>query len=697
MKLILQGLNCTSCASKIENRIKNLQDINDVAYNFSTQILTFNLNDESHADSIVKKIEKIVHDLEPHVNVINTKNNMESNEINQINYNWPMVFRFLISFSIFIATLILEIPSTLKVPLLILSYFIIGYDIIFKAFNNIKSGYVFDENFLMVIATFGAIFLKEYHEANAVMLFYQFGEYLQDLAVDRSRQSISSLMDIKSEIAHLKQDFETKTVSPESLKIGDLIIVKPGEKVPIDGEIVAGSGTVNTIALTGESLPRKVSVGDVVLSGFINDHSPLTVKVTKLFENSAVAKILHLVEEASSKKAPTEKFISKFAKYYTPFVVYFAIALTLVPSLVFGQDFNTWFYRSLIFLVVSCPCALVVSIPLGFFSGIGIFSKNGILVKGGNHLEALTNIENIVFDKTGTLTEGIFKVNHIETLSSFSREEVLELAAHGESFSNHPIAKSILREYNGTIHNERVKDYTEHSGKGISLLYNDKKLLLGNEKLLKENNLTTRYRADYTVIYIAYNHEVIGAIEVYDKIKPGTAETIKKLTKSLSKKVFMLTGDNQQIAHRIADDLGIDTYYSELLPHEKVEKLESILKGGKTIFVGDGINDAPVLKSSTIGIAMGGLGSDAAIEASDIVLMNDDPLKIVDAFHMAKFTKKIVWQNIVFALSIKFFVLGLGAIGYASMKLAIFADVGVALLAILNALRVLRYKNKSSN
>lgn len=698
MRLILKGLTCSNCAIKIENEINNSSFVKNAKFNFATQLLTLEKVSNLNKNEVVNQIREIVHKYEPHVKVILEENIENNSKIKQMNYNYPLLIRFIISFSIFLITLLLDISQPIEVALLLVAYVVIGYDIILQAARNIKSGQVFDENFLMMIATFGAIFLKEYHEANAVMLFYQFGEYLQGLAVDQSRQSISKLMDIKSNYANLKTDFSITRVKPETLKIDDLIIVKPGEKVPIDGVIVNGSGFVDTVALTGESKPRKLNEGDEILSGFINKDHVLTIRVTKLFDDSAVAKILHLVEEASSKKAPTEKFITKFAKYYTPLVVYFAIALTLIPTLFFAQPFNVWFYRSLIFLVVSCPCALVVSIPLGFFSGIGIFSKNGILVKGGNYLEGLTKIENVVFDKTGTLTKGTFEVREIIPFNGYKEEELLKYAAYGESYSNHPIGKAIVKRFNEKINENILSNYKEHSGKGISLDYQNNRLVIGNEKIMQSFEISYKeLRTSKTIVHVALNNNYIGYLTLSDQIKDDAKISIQRLKEQYGKKVFMLTGDNDEIAKDVSDELNIENFFSSLLPDEKVEKLNEIMKKGKTIFIGDGINDAPVLKTSDIGIAMGGLGSDAAIEASDIVIMNDELTKVIDSFKLASITKRIVIQNIIFALSIKFFVLGLSAFGMTSMKLAVFADVGVAILAILNSLRILGIKiNKKS-
>lgn len=697
MKLILEGLDCSNCALKIENELKDSIKIKNVTFNFATQTLTFDKKNGETDIQIIEFIEGVVHKFEPHVNVVVPD---DKRDTSKIDYNINLLARFLVSLILFGSTFLFNYNENIQIAVLLTSYVIIGYDIILRAVKNIFNKQLFDENFLMTIATFGAIFLGEFHEANAVMLFYQFGEYLQGLAVNKSRNSISSLMDIKPTIAHLKDNFDVKTINPDELKINDIIIVKPGEKVPVDGEVIMGESFVDTVALTGESVPRKFKTGDKILSGSINKDSLLTIRVEKRFKDSTVAKILDLVEHASAKKAPTEKFITKFSRYYTPFVVYFAISLTLVPTIIFKQPFNTWFYRSLIFLVVSCPCALVVSIPLGFFSGIGVFSKNGILVKGGNFLEALTTIDSIVFDKTGTLTEGVFEVNKYESFNGHDNNTLLEYAALAESFSNHPIGKSIVNKYvsefNKPIDNSKISTHTEISGKGISVELDNKKLLVGNHKLMDSYNITFKeINSPATLVHVALDNKYMGYLTLSDKIKPGVKKSIDNLKNIYKKEIFMLTGDNDKIAKNVANELGIDNYYSNLLPNEKVEKINEIMKNGKTIFVGDGINDAPVLKTSDVGVAMGGLGSDAAIEASDMVLMTDEISKLEDSFIISKATKKIVFQNIVFAIGIKFIVLALGAIGYASMNLAIFADVGVALLAILNALRILRTKTNN--
>jgi len=558
---------------------------------------------------------------------------------------------------------------------------------------------LFDENFLMTIATIGAFAIGEFPEGVAVMLFYQAGEFMQNLAVTRSRKFIAELMDIRPDYANLKVDEGIKRVSPEEVDIGELIIVKPGERIPLDGEVVEGKAMVDTSALTGESLPREVSVGSEVLGGFVNKNGLLTIKVSKEFGESTVAKILDLVENASSKKAPTENFITKFARYYTPIVVFAALGLAIIPPLVIKDaTFSQWFYRALIFLVISCPCALVVSIPLGFFGGIGGASRNGILVKGGNYLEALNDVGTIVMDKTGTLTKGVFKVTKIETIKGLSREELLEYAAYTESYSNHPIAASILKEYGGEVDKGQIQDYNEISGYGIKAKVKGREIIAGNRKLMEKENISIKKLDEIgTIVHIAVDNNYAGYIVISDEIKGDSKEAIKGLKEIGIKQIIMLTGDNALVANRIAQELGVDKVYSELLPQDKVVKVEMLEKEktskDKLMFVGDGINDAPVLARADIGVAMGGLGSDAAIEAADIVIMTDEPSKLVSAIIIARRTRNIVWQNILFSLGVKGVVLLLGALGYATMWAAVFADVGVALIAVLNAMRVMTIRN----
>ena len=608
------------------------------------------------------------------------------------------LIQIIISLIIFlIAFLVPFKQEIINTILFVISYLIVGFEILWKAIRNILRGKVFDENFLMAIASVGAFAIGEYSEGTAVMLFYQVGELFQDYAVDKSRKSIASLMDIRPDVAFVKRDGKIEKVSPEEVKIGETIVVKPGEKVPLDGKVIEGTSMLDTSALTGESIPRDVNVGDEVLSGCINKNGVLTVEVEKEFGESTVSKILDLVENASSRKAKTENFITKFAKYYTPIVVITALLLAVIPTIVFGfETFQEWLYRALTFLVVSCPCALVISIPLGFFGGIGGASKKGVLVKGSNYLEALSQVEIVVFDKTGTLTKGIFEVQKIET-KDFKKDELLKFAAYAESYSNHPISISLKKAYGKEIDQKIISNSEEISGHGVRSVVGGKEVLVGNDKLMKQNNIDYTICNDVgTILYVAVDGKFAGYILIADEIKEDAKEIIRKLKANNIQKIVMLTGDKKEVGESIAKELGIDTVYSELLPDQKVEKVEELMKEkskkGKLVFVGDGINDAPVLAISDIGIAMGALGSDAAIEAADIVIMTDEPSKIDNAIKISKKTMRIVKQNIVFAILIKVLVLLLTAIGLGTMWEAVFADVGVLVLAIINALRALRVK-----
>lgn len=609
--------------------------------------------------------------------------------------------RIIVSFVIFVPLFVLEHLGVFdKLPnewilggIYLVPYIIIGYDIIIKAARNISHGQVFDENFLMMIATFGAFGVKEFEEAVAVMLFYQVGELFQGYAVGKSRQSISEMMDICPEYANIEENGELKQVDPDDVEIGSIIIIKPGEKVPLDGVIIEGNSMLDTAALTGESVPRSAKAGDEIVSGCVNGSGTLKVKTTKAFEDSTVAKILELVENASSKKARVENFITRFAKYYTPVVTIAAVIIAIIPSIITG-NWGDWITRACIFLVISCPCALVISVPLGFFSGIGSASRIGVLVKGSNFLEAVAEVTTIVMDKTGTLTKGEFKVSEIVP-SGISEERLLEIAAYGESFSTHPIAASIKEAYDNKIDTDRIKDVKEISGHGVELLFDGKEALVGNGKLLKSHNISyEEHKSGGTVVYVAYDNTFVGAIVISDTIKDGAKEAVADMKKVGVKNVVMLTGDRQKAAEEVAGELGIDTVYSELLPSDKVQKVEELLasKTGKekVAFVGDGINDAPVLTRADVGIAMGSMGSDAAIEAADIVLMDDDVRKIASTVKIARKTLGVVKQNIVFALGVKLIVLILGALGVANMWEAVFADVGVSVIAILNSMRVLK-------
>ena len=580
--------------------------------------------------------------------------------------------------------------------ILLTSYIVLGGKVLLRAFKNILKGQVFDENFLMGIATIGAVLIDKPAEAVAVMLFYRVGEYFQSLALRNSKKSIAELMDIRPDYANIEIDGEPVKVNPNEVAIGDIIIVKPGEKIPLDGVVTEGASTLDTKALTGESLPREAAVSDTVLSGCINLNGLLKVEVSKTFGDSTVAKIIDLVENAGSKKAKTEQFITKFARHYTPVVVAMAVLIAIIPPLIFGGIWADWIHRGLVFLVISCPCALVISIPLGFFGGIGGASKRGILVKGGNYLEALNNLETVVFDKTGTLTKGVFNVTKIHPGEGFTEDEVLEIAAGAEAFSNHPIGQSILKAYGGIIDKSELSDYEEIAGHGISVIYKGREVLAGNRKLMELKGVKYIEASDIgTTVYIAKGGSFAGSIVIADEVKEGSAKAITALKSRGVGKTVMLSGDNRQIAEAISHKLGLDDVYGELLPDQKVEIVEKLLgeksSKGKLAFVGDGINDAPVLARADIGIAMGALGSDAAIEAADVVLMTDEPEKLAEAMDIARFTKRVVWQNIVISLGVKGIFLILGVFGAASMWEAVFADVGVALIAILNAARVIRF------
>jgi len=608
--------------------------------------------------------------------------------------------RLIVGAGIFAAGFSLELTAgenNVSIFLLIAAYIMLGCDVIFKALKNLFTGHFFDENFLMSIATIGAFLIGEIPEAVGVMLFYQAGELFQEMAVNKSKKSICDLMDIRPDYANLLKDGEITTVPPDTVSIEDVIIVKPGEKIPLDGTVIEGVSMLDMSALTGESVPRKAQTGSGVLSGSINISGLLTIKVIKTFGESTVSKIINLVENASNKKAKTENFITKFAKIYTPAVVLLAALLASLPPLVFGFEWSVWLRRALVFLVISCPCALVLSIPMGFFAGLGRAAKSGILIKGGNYLEAFNNIDTVVFDKTGTLTKGVFKVTQIQNEENFSKDELIELAAKAEIFSNHPIALSIIKEYGKEVTKDKIREYTEIAGCGISVIVDDKKILAGNKKLMEINNIDFNESKDTgTKVYISYNGAFAGCVIISDEVKPDSLGVVSLLKTRGVNKTVMLTGDTKEIADAAASALNLDEVYSGLLPHEKVEVMEKLKEQkkteGKLVFAGDGINDAPVLALADIGVAMGALGSDAAIEAADVVLMTDESSKLSQAIDIARYTKKIVRQNIIFTLSIKITFLALGAFGIAGMWEAVFADVGVSLLAVLNAMRILKLK-----
>ena len=700
-ELILNGLNCAHCAEVICEKVDKLEEVESANLNFINKVLTINLTSEANSRETLEKAIKIINDTEPGLDIQikdnKTINKKEETSVEKDNSKKDLI-KLIIGAMVYILG-IYEVAtgktSILNNIIFIVAYIVVGGDVLIKAIKNIGKGQIFDENFLMSIATIGALAIGESAEAVGVMLFYKLGEYLQAKAVGKSRKSIAELMEIRPDYANLKLGTDIKVVSPYDVEVGDLIVVKPGEKIPLDGTVVDGISMIDTSALTGESLLREVSVGEAVLSGFINKNSVLTVRVDKEFEESTVSKILDLVENASSKKSKTENFISKFSKYYTPIVVISALVIAIVPPIIIpGAYFNDWFYRGLIFLVVSCPCALVLSIPLSFFSGIGYASKQGILIKGSSYLEVLRSVDTVVFDKTGTLTKGVFDVTAINTVG-ISEDELLRYAAIAEVNSNHPIAKSIVNHLNGEIELDKITNYEEIAAHGIKVEYDGQYILAGNEKLMMtENILFSKAKEVGTIVYISVNKRYRGYIVISDEIKEDSKEAIEYLRRIGIKEIVMLTGDNKAVADDIASKLNLDKVFSNLLPTDKVSKLEELYEGrdekSKIAFVGDGINDAPVLARADVGIAMGGLGSDAAIEAADVVLMTDEPSKIGKAIEISKKTNKIVWQNIIFALSIKIIVMILGAGGVATMWEAIFADVGVALIAVINAMRVMK-------
>lgn len=700
--LMLDGLNCSNCAAEIERELNNIEGVS-ASLNFITKVLTIEHNMADNTD-LVKQAERIVHAHEPGVKVSVWHGENPAGK----NTGSPGIKELLrvkqviavVGAVIYITALIVPLPEIVKTVMYIAGYLLLGGEILFRAVQNILKGQVFNENFLMSIATLGAMAIGEYAEGAAVMLFYQAGEFMQDIALERSRKSISDLVDIRPDYANIVSNDSVIRVSPDKVKIGDIIVVKPGERIPLDGVVAEGSSSLDMSSLTGESIPRKVNEDNEVYSGSVNMEGLLKIRVTKLFHESTAAKILDLVQNSAAKKAPTEKFITRFAKWYTPAVVITAMFMALLPPLItsaagagsFGALFSDWFYRALIFLVVSCPCALVISIPLGFFGGIGLASKNGILVKGGNYLEALTSIEIVVFDKTGTLTRGEFEVARVMPANGFDRDELLRIAACVESYSNHPIARAIASACPGIGNDISIEEHREIPGYGIIAKFNGKEVVIGGKNLMDRERIQIIVpETAGSVVYVAIDREFKGSITVSDIERKNSAETIDRLKKK-GIKTAMLTGDLKANADAMADKMGIDEVYSELLPQHKVEILESFAarkqKNRKIAYVGDGMNDAPVLARADIGIAMGGLGTDAAIEAADIVIMNDEPEKLLTAINIANETKKVVYQNIFIAFAVKAAVLVLGAGGLATMWEAVFADVGVALIAVLNAMRL---------
>lgn len=702
INLKLNGLDCASCGMKIEDSVKKIKGVKESDVIFAKEEIIINYDEkEIEKSNLLNNIESLVDKIDDRIFVaenlggIGAEDHGHSHDGHSHGDNAiskQRIIFFGVGVALFIISLFVSIKAY-KLPILIGAYILLGGDVVIRAVKNIMRKDFFDENFLMSISTIGAFFIGDYIEAVAVMLFYQIGEFFSDLAVGRSRKSIKELMDIKPEYANVEKDGELIRIDPSEAKIGDIILVKPGERIPLDGIIIEGKSQIDSSALTGESIPVDVAEKDSVLNGAINLSGVLKVRVTEVYANSTVARIMDMVENASAKKAPVEKFITRFSKVYTPIVVFAAVLLGVLPPLLFGYPFAEWIRRSVVFLVISCPCALVISVPLTFFSGIGHSSKKGILVKGGNYLQALSEIDAVVFDKTGTITKGVFGVEEIVANKGISTEEILEIAYAIESYSNHPIAGSIVDYYeknNGTKKFD-VTDYEEVSGHGLKALIDGKEVLAGNDKLMTMFNIKySHYEGVGTVVYVAKEGKYLGAIVISDKIKDDSIKAVADLKKQGIKNLVMLTGDRKEVGLAVAEKVGIDKVYYELLPDEKVERIEELYKENpkrRLAFVGDGINDAPALARADIGIAMGGVGSAAAMEAADVVLMTDEPSKIAEAVNIAKSTVKIAKQNIVFALGVKIIVLTLGAFGMATMWMAVFADVGVTLLAVLNSMR----------
>ncbi|QIB69918.1 cadmium-translocating P-type ATPase [Aminipila butyrica] len=698
---ILEGLGCANCAAKMEAEVKNLDEVTFASVNFLSRKLTLETKPNADISKLSKKVEQVVTKIEPGVKVSFEEGAVKSGISDQDDdeNRKKQIIKLVIGGGIFAVGVVFPFSQWVELAIFVASYIIVGGRVVLRAIKSITRGQIFTEHFLMSIATIGAFFVGEYPEGVAVMVFYLVGELFQDIAVDHSRKSISALMDIRPDHANLKVGDELKTVSPDTVHVGDIIVVKPGEKIPLDGKVIEGISMVDTSALTGEAVPRELKPGADALSGFVNKNGILTLEVIRDYGESTVSKILDLVQNASSRKAPTENFITKFARYYTPVVVFGALALAIIPPLLIKEaTFSEWIYRALVFLVVSCPCALVISIPLGFFGGIGGASKRGILVKGSNYLEALNDVEAVVFDKTGTLTKGVFKVTSLNVQSGFTEKELIKYAAYAESYSSHPITLSILSAYDGDIDKNSMEEYEEIAGQGIKVRVEGMEILVGNARLMGSANVHYDDVETFgTVVYVAVNKKYAGSIIISDEVKEDSAKAIRELKSLGVKKTVMLTGDRKAAGEKVGKQLGLDEVYAELLPADKVEKIEAMesrkSRNGKIAFVGDGINDAPVLARADIGIAMGGLGSDAAIEAADVVIMTDEPSKISSALKIAKRTRDIVFQNIFFALGVKAVFLVLGAFGVASMWEAVFADMGVALIAILNAMRVMNTKD----
>ena len=689
-KYQLKNLGCAICAAKMEKSLQKLEYVKFVSVDFATGLLTLDTDN-------LEKIKKKIKEIEPEVEVLEIEKRNPFILKSELSEQKQAIFKVVAALTLLIPGMIFEekintVPY-LEYIIFGVAYLIVGWEVIELAARNIARGNVFNEHFLMSVATLGAFAIHQLPEAVAVMLFYVVGEFLQDIAVDRSRSSVKSLLELKPSYANLLLDGIITSVVPESVRPGDIIVVRPGEKIPLDGVITDGNSFVDTSALTGESVPAEVDVKDTVLSGMINLSGLITVRVTRLFNESSIAKILDLVEKASSRKAATEKFITSFARIYTPVVVFSSLLIAFLPPLLFNQSFNEWIYRALVVLVVSCPCALIISIPLGYFGGIGAASRKGILVKGSNYLDVLTRVNTVVFDKTGTLTRGEFKVTEVIPTNGFSKDEILYYAAYAESHSNHPVAKSIYQKYGRDIDNTMIGSVQEKSGFGIKAVVEGKTVIAGNDKLLHKENIDHPVCVvEGTVVHISIDSVYAGYITISDRLKTGALEAVQKL-KEMNIMTVMLTGDNQYAAESFAKKLQIERYYAELLPEDKVRHIENLIeenKDGKVAFAGDGINDAPVLARADVGISIGSLASDAAIETADVVIMADSPMKIADAIIIARKTRTIVWQNIFFALGVKLFFIVLGIAGIATMWEAVFGDMGVALIAVFNAMRVLK-------
>lgn len=683
----LEGLACASCAAKIEAAASKLEHVESAVVDFSSSRIFLD-TDQTDSGALKTALQETVASFEPDVIVTDHLTKIEKPTL--FTSRNASFFLGVIFFALALAA-----PGGAKPVLFVLAYALSGWEVISQALRRIGRGEIFDENFLMTIATLGALAIREFPEAASVMIFYRTGEFLQSLAVDRSRRSISALIAIRPERARRKTQDSTVEIPVEEVQIGDLLLVYPGERIPVDGKVVQGSSALDTSALTGESLPREISESDEVLAGSINLQGLLTIEASKLAGDSAVSRILDLVENATANKAPTEDFITTFARHYTPAVVGIAAVIAIIPPLLLGGVFADWFYRSLVFLVASCPCALVVSIPLGFFGGIGRASRQGVLVKGSNYLQALNNADTIVVDKTGTLTSGRFSIQQVTAAEGFSQAEVLELAAQAESASSHPIARSIVRAYAGTIDHGEIAELEEFSGFGVKARWQDAEILVGSRHLLQRFGVGIPQHRGQAGVYVAKNGIYAGTIILADQPKPGAKQAVGRL-QAMGTKLIMLTGDSSAAAGQVGQELGIDQIHAELLPHEKVAELERIIANkqgkGKVVFVGDGINDAPALARADVGVAMGAFGSEAAVATADVVLMNDDPASIVEAIDTARYTNCIVWQNIALSFAVKLVVLILGALGMASLWEAVFADVGVTILAVLNSTRIIAPK-----